>query len=287
MGCDAGALIDDGEVIVFVEHPELEPGQGRLVRCLGHVELDFGAFEDGEGLVRRRSVVARVAGLDQALDPGAGEVIEGAREHGIEPSAAAAVSRRVAIVGVREASPIQGQEYSNGDRGVRDVERGEVRHLMKSTTSPSFTRSMRLPTAPPSMSASPSRMSGWANDGLKRKTTMAAPHAEDARHNEKRPGALEHSEGGPAVCDVDDLQRPDDSVGVAAFDGLALTHLTAWSAPMMASVSKMNHPSRGRITARARVASRVGALSHSSQCTRLASCGSKTLLVPVKRQPLR
>ncbi len=57
------------------------------VSCgVSHVELDVGAFEDGEGLVRHRSVDARVAGLDQALDPGAGEVIEGAREHGIEPS---------------------------------------------------------------------------------------------------------------------------------------------------------------------------------------------------------
>src|SRR6185437_13603792 len=164
-----GRLIDGDEPVIFEQHGDIEVRRDRLVRRFRDIETEFVARLHLAGFSYRFAVDRDVAAGDEPLQTSAAQVGVGSGEDGIYSSGACGsefaaagcgpVSRVIAHR--RRHTPIVMAESAT-------LNAGQCGTLMKSTTCPLTSLSMRLPTAPPSISARPARISGWANPGLNR-----------------------------------------------------------------------------------------------------------------------
>src|SRR5262249_48099876 len=83
-----GRLVDDGEVLVLVEHLERDVlGDGQVVGGRRQLDADFVFAADAVAGLDRLAVDEDVAGLDGLLKQGAGKVGELNGEVGVEPAA--------------------------------------------------------------------------------------------------------------------------------------------------------------------------------------------------------
>src|SRR5947209_5184388 len=165
---EAGRFVNDGDVLVAEDYAERNVLRRHgASRRQGEVKRNVLALTEPVGGLRRLAVDRNLAFTDHCRDRGPGEVGKSSRKRNIQPLSRLACGGNqsfVSFVRCHQAS----RTPATSDRIISPatptttalsamLNTGHQRRSMKSTTYPSRIRSIRLPTAPPRISASASR----------------------------------------------------------------------------------------------------------------------------------